>query len=117
MIRKRSRTVRRGAVRKVSTCIAIDAGQLANGLPYLASVLKSPVAIQASIAVVKAFVRIRQLLTTHKDLAKKLEELEKKYDAQFRVVFDAIRGLMNPAATRLIPSAQPMKRVKGFKND
>jgi hypothetical protein len=61
-----------------------------------ANLLNSPVAIQTSVSVVRAFVRLREILATHKDLARKLEQLEKKYDARFRVVFDAIRGLMNP---------------------
>ena len=63
----------------------------------LASVLSSAVAVQASIQVVRAFLRLREILATHKDLAQQLEALEKKYDAQFRVVFDAIRKLMEPA--------------------
>ena len=61
-----------------------------------ANVLNSPRAIEMSVYVVRAFVRLREVLATHKDLARKLEELEKKYDAQFRVVFDAIRQLMAP---------------------
>ena len=59
-----------------------------------ANVLNSPVAVAASIQIVRVFVRLREILATHKDLARKLEELEKKYDAQFKVVFDAIRQLM-----------------------
>jgi hypothetical protein len=62
----------------------------------LASLLNTPIAVQASVQVVRAFVRLREILATHKDLARKLEELEKKYDAQFRVVFEAIRQLMAP---------------------
>lgn len=62
----------------------------------LASVLSTPVAVQASVQVVRAFVRLREILAANKDLARKLEELEKRYDAQFRVVFDAIRQLMAP---------------------
>ena len=62
----------------------------------IATILNSPVAIQASIHVVRAFVKLRELLATHKDLARKLNEMEKKYDAQFKVVFDAIRQLMTP---------------------
>jgi hypothetical protein len=61
-----------------------------------ASVLNTPVAIRVSIEIVRAFVRLRELLATHKDLARKLEELEKKYDGQFKVVFEAIRQLMAP---------------------
>lgn len=62
----------------------------------LASVLNSPVAIDASIQVVRAFVRLREILATHKTLARKLDELEKKYDKQFALVFEAIRKLMEP---------------------
>jgi len=60
----------------------------------LASLLNTRIAVQASVQVVRAFVRPREILATHKDLARKLEELEKRYDAQFKVVFDAIRQLM-----------------------
>lgn len=60
----------------------------------LSSVLRSQRAILVNIAVMRAFVKLREILSTHKDLARKMEELEKKYDAQFRVVFDAIRQLM-----------------------
>jgi hypothetical protein len=76
----------------------------------LATVLNSPIAVQASIQIVKAFVRLRQLLSTHKDLARKLTELEKKYDAQFRVVFDAIRQLMSPPV-------QKKKKKIGFRRE
>jgi hypothetical protein len=67
-----------------------------HGAIMLASVLSTPVAVQASVQVVRAFVRLREILAANKDLARKLEELEKRYDAQFRVVFDAIRQLMAP---------------------
>jgi hypothetical protein len=67
-----------------------------HGAIMAASVLNSPRAIEVSVHVVRAFVKLREVLATHKDLAHKLEELEKKYDAQFRVVFDAIRKLMAP---------------------
>ncbi len=62
----------------------------------LSSVLRSPRAIQANIAIIRAFVRLRGLLTSNESLARKLGALEKKYDAQFKVVFDAIRQLMSP---------------------
>jgi len=62
----------------------------------LASVLNTPIAVQASVQVVRAFVRLREILATHKDLARELRELEKKFDAQFKVVFDTIRALMVP---------------------
>ena len=62
----------------------------------LSSVLHSERAIHVNIAIMRAFVKLRELLATNKNLAAKLDELEKKYDAQFRVVFDAIRQLMQP---------------------
>lgn len=67
-----------------------------HGALMLANVLKSKRAIQASVEIVRAFVRLRETLATHKDLARKLEELEKKYDEQFASVFNAIRALMTP---------------------
>jgi hypothetical protein len=66
------------------------------GVAMLSSVLRSPRAIHVNIAIMRAFVRLREMLASHKDPATKLDELEKKYDAQFKVVFDAIRGLMRP---------------------
>jgi hypothetical protein len=62
-----------------------------HGAIMMASLLNTQVAVDASVQVVRAFVRLREILATHKDLARKLEELEKKYDVQFSVVFDAIR--------------------------
>jgi hypothetical protein len=66
------------------------------GVAMLSSVLDSERAIYVNIAIMRTFVKIRELLASHKDLAAKLEEMEKKYDTQFRVVFDAIRELMAP---------------------
>jgi hypothetical protein len=63
----------------------------------LSSVLNSKRAVQVNIEIMRAFVRLREILLTHKDLARKLEELEKKYDEQFRAVFEAIRQLMAPS--------------------
>jgi hypothetical protein len=62
----------------------------------LSAVLHSPRAVQVSIKIVRAFVCVRAMLAAHTDLARKLGALEKKYDAQFKVVFDAIRELMTP---------------------
>lgn len=62
----------------------------------LAKVLNSPVAVQSSIHIVRAFVRLRQMLASNTELARKLDAIEKKYDAHFKVVFDAIRQLMSP---------------------
>ena len=64
------------------------------GVAMLSSVLRSQRAVRVNIEIMRAFVKLRQLLGTHKDLARKLEALEQKYDAQFKVVFDAIRQLM-----------------------
>jgi hypothetical protein len=66
------------------------------GVAMLSSVLNSERAIRVNIAVMRAFVQLRQLLASHEDLAQKLADLEKKYDAQFKIVFDAIRQLMTP---------------------
>jgi phage regulator Rha-like protein len=65
-----------------------------HGAVMLATVLNSTIAVQTSIQVVKAFIKLRGILATHKDLARKIEDMERKYDVQFRVVFDAIRELM-----------------------
>ncbi len=81
-----------------------------HGAIMAASVLNSGIAVRASINVVRAFVRLRGLLAAHKDLARKLAELEKKYDAQFRSVFDAIKALMAPHEDEPGP-----KRILGFK--
>lgn len=67
-----------------------------HGTVMLASVLNSPKAVHASIQVVKAFVRLRELMIANKNLSKKLDELEEKYDKQFAVIFDAVRRLMEP---------------------
>ena len=66
------------------------------GVAMLSSVLNSTRAIQVNIAIMRAFVRLRYILATHEDLARKLDEMEKKYDGHFKAVFDALRELMNP---------------------
>jgi hypothetical protein len=68
-----------------------------HGVAMLSSVLRSDRAIQVNIAIIRTFVRLRLLLASNAELARKLAVLEKKYDAQFKVVFDAIRQLMEPA--------------------
>ena len=67
-----------------------------HGILMLSSVLKSERAVQVNIEIMRAFVRLRELIASNKDLAKRLDELEQKYDSQFKVVFDAIRRLMAP---------------------
>jgi len=64
------------------------------GVAMLLSVLKSERAVQVNVEIMRAFVRLRELVATNKDLARRLDDLEKNYDAPFRVVFDAIRHLM-----------------------
>ena len=66
------------------------------GVAMLSGLLNSPRAIAVNIEIMRAFVRMRQILSTHVDLARKLTSLEKKYDTQFKAVFDAIRELMTP---------------------
>ena len=77
------------------------------GIAMLSSVLRSERAVRVNIAIMRAFVRLRQVLATHEDLARKLASLERKYDASFKVVFDAIRDLMDR------PVEPPRRRI-GF---
>jgi hypothetical protein len=70
------------------------------GVAMLSSVLHSERAVDVNIAIMRAFVRLRELLLTHRDLARKLDQLEQKYDENFRIVFDAIRQLMAPPPTK-----------------
>jgi hypothetical protein len=76
------------------------------GVAMLSSVLNSPRAIKVNIEIMRAFVRLRKILASHTGLARKLEKLEKKYDSQFRVVFEAIRQLMAPK--------EPLNKKIGF---
>ena len=78
------------------------------GVAMLSSVLSSERAIQVNIAIMRTFAKLRRLLSSNKDLAAKLKQLEKKYDSRFNVVFDAIRKLMEP---QVIP---PQRRI-GFR--
>ncbi len=80
-----------------------------HGIAMLSSVLKSERAVLVNIAIIRTFVRLRQLLATHADLARKLKDLEKQYDEQFRVVFEAIRQLMVP------PTEAEKKNRIGFR--
>ena len=66
------------------------------GVAMLSSVLRSTRAVAVNIEIMRAFIRIREALQAHKDLAQRLDDLEAKYDSQFSVVFDAIRQLMTP---------------------
>jgi len=77
------------------------------GVAMLSSVLRSQRAIQVNIEIMRAFIRLRQMLASHAELARKLDALEKKYDAQFKEVFEAIRQLTTPP--------QPKRRAIGFR--
>jgi hypothetical protein len=65
-----------------------------NGVAMLSSVLNSKWAIQANIQIMRTFTKLREMIAAHKDLVKRLNELEKKYDGQFQIVFEAIRQLI-----------------------
>ena len=91
-------------------------GQYSKYLPYafteqgvamLSSVLRSQRAVQVNIEIMRAFIRLRQMLASNAELARKLDALEKKYDAQFKDVFEAIRQLMAPP--------EPKRRTIGFR--
>ena len=77
-----------------------------HGALMAASVLNTPRAIEVSVYVVRAFVRLNQALTSHKDLARRLDQIEARTDARFKAVFDALRDLMTPA--------EPKRRPIGF---
>jgi hypothetical protein len=77
-----------------------------HGVAMLSSVLTSDRAAAVNIAIMRAFERLREMLLSNADLARKLDALEKRYDAQFKVVFDAIRELMTPP--------EPPRRQIGF---
>ena len=77
-----------------------------NGVAMLSSILNSEGAIEVNIQIMRTFTRLREMLLSHKDLQRKIEEMEKKYDYQFKVVFDAIKQLLEP-------SEKPKKRI-GF---
>ena len=71
-----------------------------HGILMLSSVLSSDRAIEVNIQIMRSFVKLRQMLASNTELARKLEKLESKYDRQFKVVFQAIRQLMTPHTTK-----------------
>ena len=75
-----------------------------HGTLMAANIIKSSIAIQASIAIVRTFTKLREMILTHKDLQKKIVAMEGKYDKQFKVVFDALRSLIEPPE-------KPKKRI------
>ena len=70
------------------------------GVAMLSSVLRSQRAVQVNIEIMRAFVRLRRMIASHEALARKLTEMERKYDHQFKMVFEIIRELMNPAGPK-----------------
>ena len=80
------------------------------GVAMLSSMLNSERAIQVNIAIMRTFIKLREIMATHKDLARKIDDIEKKYDAQFKVVFDAIRRL-------LTTPEKPKKRIGFYKEE
>ena len=81
-----------------------------NGVAMLSSVLNSERAIKVNIQIMRTFTRLREMLMTHKDLKEKIEAMEKKYDYQFKIVFDAIKQLLEP------PEKSQKKKI-GFLRD
>ncbi len=97
-------TLKRGQYSKYSPYAFTE-----NGVAMLSSVLNSGRAIQVNIQIMRTFTKIREMITTHKELKQKIEEMEKKYDYQFQVVFDAIKQLIEPPQ-------KPRRRI-GFLRD
>ena len=77
------------------------------GVAMLSSVLRSEQAIKVNIQIMRTFTKLREMLLTHKDLKRKIEDIEKKYDTQFKIIFDAIKKLISPP--------QKPKKSIGFK--
>ena len=105
--------------RSRSQFVTLKRGQNIKYLPYafteqgiamLSSVLRSPRAVEVNIAIMRTFVQLRRLMDSNRALARKIEAMEKKYDEQFAVVFDAIKKLIADDSAR---SARPKRRI-GF---
>jgi len=92
-LRSQNATLKRGQHRKYLPLVFTEHGAI-----MAATVLNSPRAIQMSVAVVTAFVKLRRMALSVEGLARKVDELERRYDKQFKVVFDAVRRLMTPPA-------------------
>ena len=70
------------------------------GILMLSSVLNSEKAVRVNIQIMRTFKKLREVMLHHKDLRKKIEEMEKRYDSQFKVVFDALREILEPKNTK-----------------
>jgi phage regulator Rha-like protein len=88
-LRSQFGTLKRGTHSKYSPMAFTE-----QGVAMLSSVLNSDRAIEVNIAIMRAFVKLREMMATHKDLKRKIESMEKKYDEQFRIVFEAIKQLL-----------------------
>jgi hypothetical protein len=107
-LRSHFATLKRGQHRKYLPYVFTEHGAL-----QLASVLKSPIATQVSLSVVRAFVRLREMISSHKDIMIKIEDLERKsrkHDHYIGVIFENIRKL-------LLPPIEPPKKKIGFKRE
>ncbi len=82
-----------------------------HGILMLSSVLRSKSAVYVNIQIMRIFVRLNKMIKSHRELLSKIKEMEKRYDSQFRVVFDAIKQLMAPS----LPKANRI--ITGFKPD
>ena len=106
----------------VANCDHLKALKYSSKLPYafteqgvamLSSILNSDKAIEINIQIMRTFTKLRELILVHKDLRQKIEEIEKKYDYQFKIVFDAIRKLLDPPAVPKEPIGfRPTKKGK-----
>ncbi|MDP2620289.1 MAG: ORF6N domain-containing protein [Hyphomicrobiales bacterium] len=85
-----------------------------HGILMLSSVLRSKQAARVNIAIMRTFVRMREAMASHKELALRIDEIEQKYDARFKAVFDAIRSLMEPPP---VPQEKPIGYIHHGDND
>ena len=83
------------------------------GVAMLSSVLRSDRAIEVNIAIMRAFVQLREMLASNVELARKLKQMEKKYDERFKIVFEAIQQLMAPPETKKKKIGFEVKEPKG----
>jgi hypothetical protein len=114
-----TRSEAESVLRTRSQFVTLNRGQNIKYLPYafteqgiamLSSVLRSPRAVEVNIAIMRTFVQLRRLMDSNRDLARKIEAMEKKYDEQFATVFDAIKRLIAEDQTR---TSRPKRRI-GF---
>ena len=90
------------------------------GVAMLSSILRSKRAVQVNIQIMRTFTKLREMIESHKDLKRKIEDMEKKYDGQFQIVFEAIKQLIEPEIKPkrkigFYVSDEEIKNLKGFK--